>query len=378
MKIQMVDLLGQYQKIKPEIDAAMQNVIDSSTFIKGPKVTEFELALANYLKVNHVVACGNGTDALQIALMALGLERGDEVIIPTFTYVATAEVIALLGLTPILVDVNPDTFCIDVNQIESKISSRSKAIIPVHLFGQSADMESILLLAKKFNLYVIEDNAQAIGARYTFSYGAVKYTGTMGDIGTTSFFPSKNLGCFGDGGAITTDNTELAEKIRMICNHGQKVQYHHDCIGVNSRLDSIQAAILLVKLPYLDEYNLARQSAAINYNELLKDLNEVVCPAKDVQSTHVYHQYTLKLKGSLGSKRNQLRGYLKENGIPTMVYYPLPLHLQNAYKSWCSNVDEFPVANQLSNQVISFPMHTQLDEMIQSYIVKHLKEFCRN
>lgn len=375
MNIQMVDLFGQYQKIKVEVDAAIQSVIDSSTFIKGPKVAEFELALANYLNANHVVACGNGTDALQVALMALGLERGDEVIIPTFTYVATAEVIALLGLTPVLIDVNSDTFCIDVNQIESKITLRTKAIIPVHLFGQSADMESILNLAQQHNLYVIEDNAQAMGAQYTFSDGRVMFTGTMGDIGTTSFFPSKNLGCFGDGGALITNNQILAEKIRMICNHGQRQQYYHDCVGVNSRLDSIQAAILLAKLPYLNDYNLARQSAATNYNELLTDLKEVVCPITEVQSTHVYHQYTIKLKGRLGSNRNQLREYLKGKGIPTMVYYPLPLHLQKAYLGWSTDSNAFSVANQLCNEVISLPIHTELAKEDQTFIVDCIYRF---
>ncbi len=377
MKIQMVDLRSQYEKIKDEIDAAIQSVIDSSTFIKGPKVAEFELALANYLKVNHVVACGNGTDALQIALMALGLERGDEVIIPTFTYVATAEVIALLGLKPVLIDVNPITFCIDVNQIEAKITSNTKAIIPVHLFGQSADMESILSIAHRNNLYVIEDNAQAIGACYTFSDGRVMFTGTMGDIGTTSFFPSKNLGCFGDGGALITNNQILAEKIRMICNHGQKVQYYHECVGVNSRLDTIQAAILLAKLPHLNEYNIARQQAATYYNELLKDRIEIVCPISDPKSTHVFHQYTIKLNGKLGSNRNQLKEYLKENGIPTMVYYPLPIHLQEAYQGWYSQADSFSVANELSSQVLSLPMHTQLSEEQQKFIINCITEYNR-
>jgi dTDP-4-amino-4,6-dideoxygalactose transaminase len=375
MKIQMVDLRSQYEKIKDEIDAAIQSVIDSSTFIKGPKVTEFELALANYLKVNHVVACGNGTDALQIALMALGLERGDEVIIPTFTYVATAEVIALLGLTPILIDVNPNTFCIDINQIEAKITPKTRAIIPVHLFGQSADMESILKLAQQYNLFVIEDNAQAMGACYTFSDGRVMFTGTMGDIGTTSFFPSKNLGCFGDGGALMTNDDALAEKIRMICNHGQKVQYYHECVGVNSRLDTIQAAVLLAKLPFLENYNVARQHAAERYNEMFKDLSEVICPVTDNQSTHVFHQYTIKLNGKLGSNRNQLREYLKENGIPTMVYYPLSVHQQNAYMQWMVNCASFPNAENLTQQVLSLPMHTELTEKEQEFIVKQFIRF---
>ncbi len=371
----MVDLRSQYEKIKDEIDAAIQSVIDSSTFIKGPKVAEFELALANYLKVNHVVACGNGTDALQIALMALGLERGDEVIIPTFTYVATAEVIALLGLKPLLVDVNEETFCIDATQIETKITTKTKAIIPVHLFGQSADMEFILALAKKHGLYVIEDNAQAIGAAYTFSDGTVRYTGTMGDIGTTSFFPSKNLGCFGDGGALMTNNETLAEKIRMICNHGQKVQYYHECVGVNSRLDTIQAAVLLAKLAHLNEYNIARQQAAYYYNELLKDNVDIICPYIDPKSTHVFHQYTIKLKGKLGSNRNQLREYLKENGIPTMVYYPLPIHLQEAYQGWYTKADSFSVANKLSSEVLSLPMHTHLSKEQQTFIFNCINEY---
>ena len=371
----MVDLHSQYLKIKQEIDKGIQEVISSSAFIKGPKVTEFELAFANYLKVNHVVACGNGTDALQIALMALGLERGDEVIIPTFTYVATAEVIALLGLSPILMDVNPNTFCIDINQIEAKITPKTRAIIPVHLFGQSADMESILKLAQQYNLFVIEDNAQAMGACYTFSDGRVMFTGTMGDIGTTSFFPSKNLGCFGDGGALMTNDDALAEKIRMICNHGQKEQYYHDCIGVNSRLDTIQAAVLLAKLPHLNEYNAARQRAATYYNELLKDRIEIVCPILDPKSTHVFHQYTIKLNGKLGSNRNQLREYLKENGIPTMVYYPLSVHQQNAYMQWMVNCASFPNAENLTQQVLSLPMHTELTEKEQEFIVKQFIRF---
>jgi len=370
----MVDLRSQYEKIKNEIDAGIQEVIRSSEFIKGRKVKEFEVALANYLNTSHVISCGNGTDALQIALMALGLKAGDEVIIPTFTYIATAEVIALLGLKPLLVDVKADTFCIDAMQIEEKITSKTRAIIPVHLFGQSADMESILALAKKYGLYVIEDNAQAIGAAYTFSDGTVKYTGTIGDIGTTSFFPSKNLGCFGDGGAIITNNAELAEKIRMICNHGQKVQYYHDCIGVNSRLDTIQAAILLAKLPHLDEYSIARQQAAYYYNELLKDNVDIICPCIDPKSTHVFHQYTIKLVGKLGSNRNQLREYLKEKGIPTMVYYPLGVHQQKAYKHWSKNYERFSNSEKLTKQVLSLPIHTELRYPQISFIVASLKK----
>lgn len=375
MKIQMVDLFGQYQKIKPEIDAAIQNVIDSSAFIKGTKVAEFELTLANYLNVKHVISCGNGTDALQIALMALGLKAGDEVILPAFTYIATAEVIALLGLSPILMDVNPNTFCIDMNQIEAKITPKTRAIIPVHLFGQSADMESILKLAQQYNLFVIEDNAQALGAQYTFSDGRVMFTGTMGDIGTTSFFPSKNLGCFGDGGALMTNDDALAEKIRMICNHGQKVQYYHECVGVNSRLDTIQAAILLAKLPHLNSFTAARQKAASYYNELLKDNSDIICPVTDNQSTHVFHQFTIKLTGKLGSNRNLLKEFLKERGIPTMVYYPLCVHQQNAYKQWMVNCASFPNAENLTQQVLSLPMHTELTEEEQEYIVKQFIGF---
>ncbi len=375
MKIQMVDLRSQYEKIKTEIDTAILEVIQSSAFIKGQKVNEFEIALATFLNVKHVISCGNGTDAIQIALMALGLKAGDEVIIPTFTYVATAEVVALLGLKPLLVDVNPDTFCIDICQIEAKISPNTKAIIPVHLFGQCANMEEILLIAKKYYLFVVEDAAQAIGAQYTFKNGSTAFAGCIGDIGTTSFFPSKNLGCFGDGGAIMTNSDELAEKIRMICNHGQKVQYYHDCVGVNSRLDTIQASILLAKLPHLNSYTAARQKAANYYNELLKDNGDIICPFIGNNSTHVFHQYTIKLTGKLGSNRNLLKEFLKERGIPTMVYYPLCVHQQRAYKNWYNETDNFSISNNLVNQVLSLPMHSNLLETQQKYIVDNILEF---
>lgn len=372
MKIQMVDLQSQYLKIKEEIDAGIQEVIMSSVFIKGEKVAEFESSLGSFLESKYVISCANGTDAIQIALMALDLQRGDEVIIPAFTYVATAEVIALLGLKPVLVDVNLQTFNIEATQILEKITDRTRVIIPVHLFGQSCDMEPIMQLAKQHNLYVIEDNAQAIGAQYTFMNGERKFTGTIGHIGTTSFFPSKNLGCFGDGGAIFTQDEVLAEKIRMICNHGQKKQYYHEVVGVNSRLDAIQAAILLVKLKYLNGYIESRKKAAEYYSMHLNHVVECECPSILVKSTHVFHQYTLKLHGRLGSNRESLRSYLKDNGIQTMVYYPLAIHQQKAYFN-----PELKFANSesLINTVLSLPMHTELTHEMQDYIINCIKDF---
>ena len=363
--IKMVDLQNQYLRIKPEIDSAIQKVIDSAAFIQGPSVHDFSKSLAKYNKVNHVITCGNGTDALQIALMALDLNPGDEVILPVHTYVATAEVIALLRLTPVFIDVNIDDFNIDVNQIESKITPRTKVIVPVHLYGQCADMEAIIDIADKHSLYIIEDAAQAIGASYTFKNGQQKMAGAIGTIGCTSFFPSKNLGCFGDGGALYTSNLALADKIKMIANHGQQKKYYHDLIGVNSRLDTIQAALLNVKLQYLDDYCARRQAVADLYDKAFKNLCALKTPIKREYSSHVFNQYTLKInEGS----RDELKKYLAGKGIPTMIYYPVPLHMQKAYKQ--SGLDEgaFPIAEELSKKVISLPIHTEMSVEQIDYI----------
>lgn len=368
-KIQMVDLYAQYLRNKPEIDNAIQNVIINSAFVKGDVVKNFELDLAHYLNVKHVITCANGTDALQIAMMALGLKNGDEVIVPSFTYVATAEAIALLGLTPILVDVNDSDFCIDTEKLAKQITSRTKAIVPVHLFGQTANMEVILNFARKFGLYVIEDTAQALGSVYTFSNGNIKHAGCMGDIGTTSFFPSKNLGCFGDGGALMTNDDGLAEKIRMIANHGQKIQYFHDEVGVNSRLDGIQAAILIEKLKELDGYEFRRKIVANFYDAHIKN-PLIIKPFRNRTSTHVFHQYTVKV---LEDKRDALRSYLREYNIPTMVYYPLPLHKQKAYSHYTNQV--FSVSENLCKQVLSLPIHTEMSEEILSYIADRINKF---
>lgn len=371
-KIHMVDLVGQYQKIKPEVDAAIQNVLNTAAFINGPEVKAFQAELEKYLNVSFVIPCANGTDALQVAMMALGLKPGDEVITANFTYVATAEVIALLGLKPVLVDVNPETFTIDPAAVEKAVTPRTKAIVPVHLFGQCADMEALMEIAKKHNLYVIEDTAQAIGADYTFSNGTTKKAGTIGTIGCTSFFPSKNLGCYGDGGAIYTNDADLAKKIRMICNHGQSVQYYHDTIGVNSRLDSMQAAVLRIKLRRLDEYAEARNKAAAFYDKAFKDLEGVKIPVRAVNSTHVFHQYTLVLDKA---DRNKMRQFLESREIPSMVYYPVPLHLQKAYPNPDYKEGDFPVTEYLCRSVISLPMHTELTEDILEYITATVKEF---
>jgi dTDP-4-amino-4,6-dideoxygalactose transaminase len=372
-KIHMVDLKSQYDKIQKEIDEAVLNVIRSTAYINGPEVKSFQAELEQYLNVKHVIPCANGTDALQIAMMALGLKPGDEVITASFTYVATAEVIALLGLTPVLVDVYPDTFDINVEAIERAITSKTKAIVPVHLFGQCANMEGILKLAKKYNLFVIEDVAQAIGAEYTFSDGTVKKAGTMGDIGCTSFFPSKNLGCYGDGGAMYTNNEELAKKLRMIANHGQSVQYVHDSIGVNSRLDSIQAAILRIKLRHLDAYAAARNKAAAYYDKAFANHPKIKTPVRAKNTTHVFHQYTLQLSGV---DRNALREFLASKEIPAMVYYPIPLHMQKAYANPRYKEGDFPVTEKLCSSVISLPMHTELDEEQLKYITETVLEFC--
>jgi UDP-2-acetamido-2-deoxy-ribo-hexuluronate aminotransferase len=371
-KIQMVDLRSQYDKIKDAVDAGIQDVIDNTAFIKGAKVTEFQRDLETYLNVKHVIPVGNGTDALQIALMALGLKPGDEVITPTFTFIATAEVVALMGLTPVVVDVDFDTFNISLESVKKAITPKTKAIVPVHLFGQNADMEAILALAKEHNLFVVEDACQSIGSVYTFKDGRQAQSGCMGDIGCTSFFPSKNLGCFGDGGAIFTNNDELAAKMRAISNHGMVVRYHHDMVGINSRLDSIQAAVLGVKLKHLNEYNESRFAAASYYNAAFEGNDKIITPAQSANSTHVFHQYTLKLNGV---NRAELIKHLNDKGIPAMIYYPVCLHLQKAYQDDRYKAGDFPVAEKLSECVISLPMHTELTEEQLKYITTSVLEF---
>lgn len=371
-EIRMVDLLSQYRKIKPEIDQSIQQVIESTAFIKGPEVESFQKDLENYLGIKHVITCGNGTDALQISLMALGLEPGDEIITTDFTFIATVEVIELLGTKTVIVDPEPDSFNISPASIEKAITKKTKAIIPVHLFGQCADMEPIMNIAKKYNLYIIEDAAQAMGTDYSFSNGVIKKAGTIGNIGCTSFFPSKNLGGYGDGGAIFTSNHDLAEKLRAIANHGMKVKYYHSHVGVNSRLDSIQAAILRVKLKHLDKFNLARQKAANIYDNLLTDINNITIPFRSPDSTHIFHQYTIKLKNI---NRAKLREFLQSRGIPTMIYYPVPMHLQDAYRHLGYREKDFPVTEDLCNRVLSLPMHTELTEEQINYITDNIKEF---
>lgn len=370
-KIQMVDLQSQYLHIKEDIDRSIQAVIDSAAFIKGPAVISFQKNLEQYTGAKHVIPVGNGTDALQIALMALGLQPGDEVITPTFTFIATAEVVALLGLKPVVVDVDWDTMNISVEAVRKAITPRTKAIVPVHLFGQCADMEALMTIAKEHNLYIVEDACQAIGAVYTFANGTQKQAATMGDIGCTSFFPSKNLGCYGDGGAIFTNDDELAAKMRAIANHGMVVRYYHDTIGVNSRLDSIQAAVLDAKLPHLDEYIEARQKAAAYYDEAFKNNSHILIPTRAANSTHVFHQYTLRL---IEVDREALRNALAEAGIPAMIYYPVPLHMQKAYQDSRYKEGDFPVAERLANCVLSLPMHTELDEEQLAYITQNVLE----
>lgn len=368
-KIHMADLHSQYLKIKPDIDAAIQSVIDSTVFIKGGKVSEFESSLSAYLDA-QVIACGNGTDALQLAFMALELEPGDEVITTPFTFVATAEVLALLGLRPVFCDTNPDTFTLDVSQIKDKITSGTKAILPVHLFGQHAEMEELLAIARAHHLFVVEDAAQSLGAEYRFSDGTIAPSGTMGDIGCTSFFPSKNLGAFGDGGALYSRNTTLAERIRSIANHGMRIRYHYDRIGVNSRLDSLQAAILGVKLPYLNQYIAARQRAAEWYDQQLSHIPGLRIPARNPQSSHSFHQYTVQTP-----LRDQLMKHLEKAGIPSMIYYPKPLHLQDAYSYLGYSEGDFPNAENQARQVLSLPMHTELTEEQLLYITNSIREF---
>ena len=373
MKIHMVDVLAQHQKIQVEMDNAVREVLTSGAFINGPSVKQFRANLAKFLDVPHAISCANGTDALQVALMALDLAPGDEVITPSFTYVATVEVISLLQLTPVFVEVDPKTFNISPEHVEAAITDRTKAIIPVHLFGQSADMEPIMELAEKHNLYVVEDNAQAIGSHYKFSDGKTLKTGTIGHIGCTSFYPSKNLGACGDGGAIFSRDNDLADKIWVICNHGSKKKYYHDSIGVNSRLDSVQAAILDIKLQHLDSYNDARHVAASKYDERLSDCEELVTPHRAPYSHHVFHQYTLRVKDGR-KKRDAMRAFLAERGIPSMVYYPVPLHLQGAYRGYGYKEGQLPVSEQLTEEVLSLPMHSELtDEQIE-HITDHVKE----
>ena len=364
-KIQMVDLQTQYQNIKEDIDLGIQAVIDSASFIKGAAVSSFQTNLEHYTGAKHVIPVGNGTDALQIALMALGLQPGDEVITPTFTFIATAEVVALLGLTPIVVDVDWDTMNISVEAVKKAITPKTKAIVPVHLFGQCADMEELMAIAKAHNLYIVEDACQAIGSVYRFADGTEKQAGTMGEIGCTSFFPSKNLGCYGDGGAIFTNNDDLAAKMRAIANHGMVVRYYHDIVGVNSRLDSIQAAVLDVKLKHLNEYIAARQKAATYYDNAFVNHPKILVPTRSEKSSHVFHQYTLRL---LDVDRDALRAALAEAGVPAMIYYPVPLHMQKAYRDARYQTGDFPVAERLADCVLSLPMHTELDEEQLEYI----------
>ena len=370
-KIQMVDLQTQYQHIKADIDRGIQAVIDSTAFVKGPQVTDFQHHLEAYTGAKHVIPVGNGTDALQIALMGLGLQRGDEVITPTFTFIATAEVVALLGLTPVVVDVDWETMNMSIESLEKAITPKTKAIVPVHLFGQCANMEAIMRIAREKHLYVVEDACQAIGAKYTFADGCTLQAGTIGHIGCTSFFPSKNLGCYGDGGAIFTNDDELAARMRAIANHGMVVRYHHDMVGVNSRLDGIQAAILDAKLPHLDEYIAARQRAAAYYDEAFANNPHLLLPGREPHSTHVFHQYTLRVQGI---DRDMLKERLQEAGIPAMVYYPVPLHLQKAYQDPRYQPGDFPVAERLASCVLSLPMHTELDEEQLEYITKHVNK----
>lgn len=370
-EIRMVDLKTQYLRLKGEIDAAMAEVLETTQFIKGPQVKRFEDNLAAYLGGGQVVSCANGTDSLQIAMMALGYQPGDEVITASFTYVATAEVIALLKLKPVLVEVNPDTFTIDPAAIEAAITPKTKAIVPVHLFGQCADMEAIMKIAAKHNLHVIEDNAQAIGADYIFSDGTRKKSGTIGTVGSTSFFPSKNLGCYGDGGALNTNDTELAKKLRMIANHGQSVQYVHDEIGVNSRLDTLQAAVLDVKLKYLDDFAARRRAVADYYDAAFKGITNIKTPVRVANSTHVFHQYTLLLNNV---NRDDVRKKLADKGVPSMIYYPIPLHMQKAYKDERYKEGMFPVTEQLCKSVLSLPIHTEFEKEELEFIANAVKE----
>ncbi|MGJ8735847.1 DegT/DnrJ/EryC1/StrS family aminotransferase [Zobellia laminariae] len=379
-KIQMVDLGGQYEGIKEQVNSAIATIMETSAFINGPEVKSFQSELEAYLGVKHVIPCANGTDALQIAMMGLGLQPGDEVITADFTFAATVEVIALLQLTPVLVDVEPDTFNIDIAAVEKAITPKTKAIVPVHLFGQCANMDAIMQLADQHNLYVIEDNAQAIGADYTFNNGKKQKAGTIGHVGATSFFPSKNLGAYGDGGAIFTNDDELAHTLRGVVNHGMYERYHHDVVGVNSRLDSIQAAVLRAKLPKLDQYCNRRRQAARSYNNAFREQANIITPRTtqcgeeicDTCTCHVFHQYTLRITNG---KRDALVKHLAEKDIPCGVYYPIPLHKQKAYVDERYNEADFPVTNQLVKEVISLPMHTELDDEQIDFITKTVVDF---
>ncbi|EEK13593.1 DegT/DnrJ/EryC1/StrS aminotransferase family protein [Capnocytophaga gingivalis ATCC 33624] len=372
-KIQMVDLQGQYEPLKAQIQASFAEVLDSAAFINGPQVQAFQKELETYLQVKHVIPCANGTDALQIAMMGLGLKRGDEVITADFTFAATVEVIALLGLTPVLVDVDKDTFNINIEAIRKAITPKTKAIVPVHLYGRPANMEAIMQIAKEYNLYVIEDNAQAIGADFTWSDGRKQKVGTIGHVGATSFFPSKNLGCYGDGGAIFTNDDQLAHILRGIVNHGMYIRYHHDVVGVNSRLDSLQACVLRAKLPHLDSYNQKRREAARLYTEGLQGNPNIITPEiPQGDTSHVFHQYTIRI---LGGKRDALAEHLTKHGVPFGIYYPIPLHKQKAYEDSRYREADFPATNELVQEVISLPMHTELDKEQINFITKLITDF---
>jgi dTDP-4-amino-4,6-dideoxygalactose transaminase len=370
-KIQMVDLVSQYEKIKPTVLPLIEDIMSKAQFINGPEVSAFKNELQDYLGVKHVIPCANGTDALQISLMSLGLKPGDEVITPSFTYIATTEVIALLGLKPVFVEVDPKTFCIDPTALAAALTTKTKAIVPVHLYGQSADMELIMSFAKANQLFVIEDNAQAIGSEYIFSSGKKQKTGTIGDIGCTSFFPSKNLGCFGDGGAICTNNDELALKLKMIANHGQSKKYHHDVVGCNSRLDNLQAGVLRIKLRKLDDYIVARRSAADVYDDAFKDNPCIEVPYRASNSSHAFHQYTLKL---IEVNRDGLNEYLAQKGIPSMIYYPIPAHKQKMFAHFDLEC-HLPITDELTHQVISLPMHTELEADQLKFIIEGVNEY---
>ena len=370
----MVDLVSQLEKIKPSIDTVINEVLSTAQFINGPEVKAFQTELQDYLGVKHVIPCANGTDALQIALMSLGLRPGDEVITPSFTYIATTEVIALLGLKPVFVEVDKDTFCIDPASIENAITDRTKAIVPVHLYGQACNMNDIMRLSKKHGLSVIEDNAQAIGSEYTLSNGDRVKTGTIGDIGCTSFFPSKNLGCFGDGGAICTNNDELASKMRMIANHGQSKRYHHDMVGCNSRLDNLQAGVLRIKLRELDSYLNSRREAASYYDKVFENIESIKTPVRSKESRHVFHQYTLTLEGI---NRDELHHFLADHDVPSMIYYPIPAHKQKMFASFGSEDSELPITDWLTERVISLPMHTELEKEQLEHITNSVFEFVK-
>lgn len=370
----MVDLITQYEKIKPAIDSAIQNVVANAQFINGPEVVQFQSELEQYLGVKHVIPCANGTDALQIALMALGLKAGDEVITPSFTYIATTEVMALLGLKPVFVEVDKATFCIDTNEIEKVITAKTKAIVPVHLYGQAANMDEVMGIANKHGLFVVEDNAQAIGSDYYYADGHVSKTGTIGHIGCTSFFPSKNLGCYGDGGALCTNDDELATKIRMIANHGQSKRYYHDVVGCNSRLDSIQAAVLRIKLRELDNYIAARRRVADYYDSFLSQYSQFTAPFRSADSKHVFHQYTVILEGR---SRDELQQFLAERDIPSMIYYPVPAHRQKMFEAFGSSNTQLPVTDWLTERVISFPIHTEMQEDQLVYICNAIADFMK-